>query len=146
MKNKFFFILLLSFVGISYAVKAQKKDYARLTLANNTSIPYENQVVEIPWAEVIKAYPAIDTAFMVVVNPKTNKQIVYQLEKRGSSQVKNLLVQVSVPANKTLTLMIKRGKKDAFTAKTYARYVPERYDDFAWENDKIAFRMYGKAL
>src|SRR5699024_9190524 len=30
--------------------------------------------------------------------------------------------------------------------KTYCRYVPERKDDFAWENDRIAFRAYGKAL
>jgi hypothetical protein len=29
---------------------------------------------------------------------------------------------------------------------TFARFVPERKDDFAWENDKIAFRMYGPAL
>ncbi len=28
----------------------------------------------------------------------------------------------------------------------YARFVPERMDDFAWENDRIAFRMYGPAL
>ena len=26
---------------------------------------------------------------------------------------------------------------------TYARFVPERIDDFAWENDKVAFRTYG---
>jgi rhamnogalacturonyl hydrolase YesR len=26
---------------------------------------------------------------------------------------------------------------------TFCRYVPERIDDFAWENDKIAFRAYG---
>jgi hypothetical protein len=26
---------------------------------------------------------------------------------------------------------------------TYARFVPERMDDFAWENDRIAFRVYG---
>ncbi len=26
------------------------------------------------------------------------------------------------------------------------RYVPERLDDFAWENDKIAHRTYGPAL
>lgn len=26
---------------------------------------------------------------------------------------------------------------------TYGRYVPERLDDFAWENDKVAFRVYG---
>lgn len=27
----------------------------------------------------------------------------------------------------------------------FARYVPERRDDFAWENDKVAFRVYGPA-
>lgn len=30
--------------------------------------------------------------------------------------------------------------------RTYCRYVPERMDDFAWENDKIAFRAYGPKL
>lgn len=29
---------------------------------------------------------------------------------------------------------------------TFARFVPERMDDFAWENDLIAFRAYGPAL
>ena len=29
--------------------------------------------------------------------------------------------------------------------RAYARYVPERIDDFAWENDKVAFRVYGPA-
>ncbi|WP_016956513.1 DUF4861 family protein [Catenovulum agarivorans] len=28
---------------------------------------------------------------------------------------------------------------------TFARYVPERKDDFAWENDLVAFRAYGPA-
>lgn len=27
----------------------------------------------------------------------------------------------------------------------YGRFVPEREDDFAWENDKVAFRVYGPA-
>lgn len=30
--------------------------------------------------------------------------------------------------------------------RTFARFVPERSDDFAWENDLIAFRAYGPAL
>ena len=29
---------------------------------------------------------------------------------------------------------------------TFARFVPERSDDFARENDKVAFRAYGPAL
>lgn len=30
--------------------------------------------------------------------------------------------------------------------KAFARYVPERMDDIAWENDRIAHRIYGPAL
>lgn len=30
--------------------------------------------------------------------------------------------------------------------RAYARMVPERKDDLAWENDKVAFRVYGPAL
>ena len=26
---------------------------------------------------------------------------------------------------------------------TYSRFVPERTDDYAWENDQVAFRTYG---
>ena len=32
------------------------------------------------------------------------------------------------------------------SARVYGRYVPERKDDFAWENEYAAFRMYGPAL
>lgn len=33
-----------------------------------------------------------------------------------------------------------------FPVQAFARYVPERLDDFAWENDRIAHRTYGQAL
>lgn len=32
------------------------------------------------------------------------------------------------------------------TPRAYARLVPERRDDLAWENDRVAFRIYGPAL
>ncbi len=34
----------------------------------------------------------------------------------------------------------------ARSAKVMARYVPERKDDFVWENENIIYRAYGKAL
>ena len=30
--------------------------------------------------------------------------------------------------------------------RVYGRFVRERHDDFAWENDRVAFRVYGEAL
>ncbi len=35
--------------------------------------------------------------------------------------------------------------KNERVTKAYGRFVPERRDDFAWENDKVAFRVYGPA-
>ncbi|HIF00331.1 MAG TPA: DUF4861 domain-containing protein [Fuerstia sp.] len=43
----------------------------------------------------------------------------------------------------TLTCATKVNAQDGFAA---ARFVPERKDDFAFENDKVAFRIYGPAL
>ena len=37
-------------------------------------------------------------------------------------------------------------QKELVETKVFGRYVPERKDDFAWENEYAAFRMYGPAL
>ena len=37
-------------------------------------------------------------------------------------------------------------QKETVQPKVYGRYVPERKDDFSWENEYAAFRMYGPAL
>ena len=40
--------------------------------------------------------------------------------------------------------VVKLGEPEA--PRAFCRYVPERGDDFAWENDKVAFRVYGPKL
>lgn len=35
------------------------------------------------------------------------------------------------------------GRQAESKLTTYSRFVPERTDDYAWENDKVAFRTYG---
>lgn len=58
----------------------------------------------------------------------------------------NLLVFTTNQTGKLENYTFKIGQKSTLPARTFCRYVPERLDDFAWENDKIAFRAYGKAL
>jgi hypothetical protein len=50
--------------------------------------------------------------------------------------------------SKTFTLSLGKGHKhlSADDYKAYGRFVRERFDDFAWENDRIAHRTYGKAV
>jgi len=119
---------------------------ATITIQNKSALDRKETIAEIKWSMILTSYPQIDTANFVVINPNTKKQVPYQLEHKGNKAIQNLLVQLDIKAKSTVILFIQKGKPEPVTAKTYARYVPERLDDFAWENDKIAFRAYGKAL
>ena len=117
-----------------------------VVVSNPLTILREEEIVAIPWSQVMELYPTLDTSDFKVINKATKSEYVYQLEYKGQSQVQNLLVQLTVAAGAQQQLLIVKGKHKPFSSKTYCRYVPERKDDFAWENDRIAFRMYGKAL
>ncbi|KAF2330624.1 DUF4861 family protein [Flavobacterium daemonense] len=117
-----------------------------IEIQNNSDLNRSEAVVAVKWETILAHYPQIDTTNFVVINASTKKQVPYQLEHQGLPGIQNLLLQVSVKARGTLRLSIQKGKPIVFQTKTFARFVPERMDDFAWENDKIAFRAYGKAL
>ena len=60
-----------------------------------------------------------------------------------------LIFQADFAANGALEFELRAGEprrygKDDF--RVYGRFVRERFDDFAWENDRVAHRMYGAAL
>ena len=60
-----------------------------------------------------------------------------------------VIFQADFAANETKTFTVTAGKKQEFSKeqfKAFGRFVRERFDDFAWENDRIAHRTYGKAL
>lgn len=60
-----------------------------------------------------------------------------------------LIFQTDFGPNETKTFTVTAGKKREYTKedfRAYGRFVRERFDDFAWENDRIGHRTYGKAL
>jgi rhamnogalacturonyl hydrolase YesR len=128
---------------IQLSIKKSKEFF--VALYNETGLTRQEEVVEIPYqqlsAEIQKAGKNIK-----IINALTNEEISYQLEYKGNVSPQNLLVQINTMPGAKVFVKISKGTPSSFTQKTYCRYVPERKDDFAWENDRIAFRMYGKAL
>lgn len=60
-----------------------------------------------------------------------------------------VIFQADFAANETKTFTVATGRKQEFSKeqfRAFGRFVRERFDDFAWENDRIAHRTYGKAL
>lgn len=57
------------------------------------------------------------------------------------------LIQVALDAGARRAVRIAPAAADSSTPlRAFGRHVPERKDDFTWENDRIAFRVYGPAL
>ncbi|WP_028297177.1 DUF4861 family protein [Olivibacter sitiensis] len=102
------------------------------------------ELVSIDYVSFKDAFGS-DTVFRLM-EQGSGKELPYQLERLGGKEVKNVLVWVELAANDSIRIEVEKAAAAPVEARTYARYVPERKDDFAWENDKVAFRMYGKAL
>ena len=136
------------FFGLTFLLPAflLAQTKATISIENKSNLDFKEAVVSVKWDAIISKFSQIDTSAFVVINDKTKKQIPFQLEHRGMKAIQNLLLQVDVKANASLSVTVQKGKPEKVVVKTYGRYVPERKDDFAWENDIIAFRAYGKAL
>jgi hypothetical protein len=123
-----------------------------VTVSNDLAIARPAEVITVPWTEVTKMIP--DALLQhLAVKDASGKVLPYQvtntkpLDPKGSYG--ELLFQHDFAAGeKSATFTIEKTDTVApvFPTKVFARYVPERLDDFAWENDKVGHRTYGPAL
>ncbi|RNA61522.1 DUF4861 domain-containing protein [Chryseobacterium nematophagum] len=83
------------------------------------------------------------------VRIKTNKNQyipIQWIDYDGDGKNDELLFQVNIAARKTenyILIVDAKTPPPISQLTTYSRLVPERVDDYTWENDKIAFRVYG---
>lgn len=115
-------------------------------IENKSNYSYIDRVVSLSWSDVKVKYPFLEVDNFRIIDAKSLKEIPFQLEMKGGTEVQNVLIQISLESKNTINLLFEIGKHSDFATKTFGRYVPERLDDFTWENDKIAYRMYGNAL
>lgn len=138
-------IILLLTLGL-FAFNLTAQDAFIIRIENTFSVEQKGRVVVIPWEQVSAKNRKLNASNLVVTDLRTQQQVPYQLERRGGKDVLNLLLLVDLPAGTSREYTVTEGKPAAFPVRTFGRYIPERKDDFAWENDRVAFRMYGKAL
>lgn len=120
--------------------------FAQRTIeVSNPTEHTREEVISIPYATFSKHF-AVDSLFTIQLGSSAIT-LPYQLERQGKSNIQNVLILVPIQAKEKVSLQVHQAPSPAsFPSKAFARYVPERLDDFAWENDVLAFRMYGKAL
>ncbi len=142
--NKIFSLATLSLILLGSC--AQSQPQIMVTLENNSKIDRSNETIEIPWSTVSQKLSDATPSTVIVLD--NNSQIASQVifAEGDSLRPETLIFQSSLPMGKSDTLYITTGIKDDYPSKAFSRFVPERKDDYAWENNLVAQRAYGKAL
>ena len=109
-------------------------------IVENESEEFAQQLVEINATSVFKSL-GIQGGRQLVVRDAAGLEVPYQLGHDNT-----LLIDAGVRPNGSQSFTIKKGTPKMYPAVCYGRIYPERKDDFAWENDRGAYRVYGPAL
>lgn len=125
---------------------------AQLTVTAANKLPFAraNQTIELT-ASQLAPLNAKDLA-VVHIKDAAGKELLAQAVDTDYDTYHKadiVIFQTDLVANETKTFTVSTGSKQEFTKeqfKAFGRFVRERFDDFAWENDRIAHRTYGKAL
>lgn len=140
MKRIYYAILLLTAV----LTKCAPGSEVTLTVRNNVPADSENRMVEIPWSDLTEKLGKAAEKGLILMD-REGRQLPWQLIGKGTGS-ESIIFPVSLKAGESASFRLVRGEPEPFEPLVYGRLVPERKDDFAWENNRAAFRVYGPAL
>ena len=121
-----------------------------VTALNKLPLARSSQTIELT-GEQLAPLGAKDLNTVHVKDSAGKELLAQAVDTDGDAYRKADIVifQADFAANETKTFTVTTGGKQEFSKeqfKAFGRFVRERFDDFAWENDRIAHRTYGKAL
>lgn len=145
-------LTVLSLIALSSPLYSFSSHQNQLTVTavNRLKVPRQNETVELTGRDL--ASLGEKDLMKIHVRDSSGKGLVCQSVDTDYDEYHKpdiVIFQTDFAPNETKTFVVSAGnkreyKKEDFRA--YGRFVRERFDDFAWENDRIAHRTYGKAL
>jgi len=132
-------------------------DSLTVIVTHDLDIARPSETITVPFSEIASAIPGALLQKLAVKNAR-GESLPYQVtnihpqakdpQNKGIAYGDFIFQHDFAAGEKSATFTIERieGVAPVFPTKAFARYIPERLDDFAWENDKIGHRTYGPAL
>jgi len=118
-------------------------------VSNPLAAARQSQTIAIQIADLRKLAPSIEPGKLVVVDASKREVLSQLVDMDGDEIPDEIVFQADFAASESKTFTVEGGlrsppSRDQY--RVYGRFVRERHDDFAWENDRIAHRMYGPDL
>ena len=141
----------------SVSDQSQAQDQMRVTVTHQLKQARPSETITIPWAQVNHYLPGA-LIQKIAVKDRHGNVLPHQVTNIAPQAKDPLGVGIAygelifqyhfTAGEQSADFQIEKieGIAPVFETKAFGRHVPERLDDFAWENDKIAHRTYGLAL
>jgi len=128
--------LLLAGTEIYRMAALEKSKPKVVTVTNSAGFYRSGELVAADLTDSIQSPVVMDAQSSRILNSQPlGQQVLFQVDL--------------APGETRAYLVLAAGQLAAVPPAdvwTHARFVPERLDDFAWENDRIAHRVYGPAI
>jgi len=132
------------------AVASGEGTPVRLRVRNALDVARPSETVEVTAAGLAGRVEGGDLARLAVTDVRTGHEVLVQaVDENGDGALDRLVFQADFAPGETREFVLspsepRKPRREDY--RVYARFVRERQDDFAWENDRVAFRLYGPAL
>jgi unsaturated rhamnogalacturonyl hydrolase len=122
----------------------------RVRATNPSDAARAAETVEVTAAALAGRAAPADLARLAVTDGRTGRDVLSQaVDEDGDGVYDRLIFQADFAPGEVLEYRLAPAeprKPRLADYRVYGRFVRERQDDFAWENDRVAFRIYGPAL
>lgn len=135
---------ILSLILLSIFAACTPEQAVKIEVTNPSDLTRVDEIVEIGWDLI--AEKGNFTEAGLIVTDESGQQVARQILYAGGTTPLSVIFPASLEGNSSKVYTIKKGTPETFPVKTFGRAVPERKDDFAWENDRVVYRVYGPAL
>jgi hypothetical protein len=143
MKKILLTLLYLSFAFLS--CEQSKESSKTIVVANNLDLPRSFETVALT-KKILALADSVSLERITIKDPESEHFLTTQVVDEDGDGVGDLLLfqpEVEAMSSKEFIIVVDGKFKADTTSYCYSRFVPERTDDYAWENNKVAFRTFG---
>ncbi len=146
MKQKIMIPILLFLICPLWSLA--QENTLTVTAENNLDIGRQNEAIILSKNE-LQSLGETNLQRIHVKNAAGSELLCQTIDTTGDHFADGVLFQADFAPNQVRHFYVYVGNQQLYTKeqyKAFGRFFRERFDDFAWENDRIAQRTYGKAL
>lgn len=148
-KSSLFFFKSLWLICIFFYSCNEEAQQQTFTVKNNLEIDRKSETIRVTVDQINSLAERYGAENLHIRELNGQEALLIQLiDANSDGQTDEIIFQTNIGAHEEKQFVIEEKKAEMTLSpsgegKAFSRFVPENNEDYAWENDRIAFRAYG---